>query len=122
MFVFLCSYLLTGIASDFHVPTSHPSLTAGGISLSVDFCKYEWRVYSSIVQVLLNHFIIGFRQGRRWKVKYAKGGRAGTTCDAVYYRSDSSPTYLISLFMIKNYSRADIINLPTQPYTLNGAL
>lgn len=51
-----------------------------------------------------------------------QGGRAGTTCDAVYYWSDSSPTYLIILFMIKNYSGADIINLPTQPYTLNGAL
>lgn len=36
--------------------------------------------------------------------------------------SDSSPTYLIRLFVIKNYSLADIINLPTQPYTLNGAL
>lgn len=30
-------------------------------------------------------------------------------------------TYLISLFVIKNYSQADIINLPTQPCTLNGA-
>lgn len=44
------------------------------------------------------------------------------TCDAVYCWSHSSPTYLISLFVIKNYSQADIINLPTQPYTLNGAL
>lgn len=44
------------------------------------------------------------------------------TRDAVYCWSDSSPTYLISLFVIKNYSQADIINLPTQPYALNGAL
>lgn len=49
-------------------------------------------------------------------------GREGATCDAVYCWSNSSPTYLISLFVIKNYSQADIINLPTQPYTLNGAL
>lgn len=51
-----------------------------------------------------------------------EGDRAGMTCVAVYCWSDASPTYLISLFVIKNYSRADIINLPTQPYTLNGAL
>ena len=49
-------------------------------------------------------------------------GRAGKTYDAVYCWSDSSPTYLISLLVIKNYSSSDIINLPTQPYTLNGAL
>ena len=46
----------------------------------------------------------------------------GETYDAVYCWSNSSTTYLISLFVIKNYSQADIINLPTQPYTLNGAL
>lgn len=51
-----------------------------------------------------------------------EGGRQGVTCDAVYCWCDSSPTYLISLFVIKNYSQADIINLPTQPCTLNGAL
>lgn len=51
-----------------------------------------------------------------------QAGREAVTCDAAYCWSNSSPTYLISLFVIKNYSQADIINLPTQPYTLNGAL
>lgn len=36
--------------------------------------------------------------------------------------SISSPTHLISLLVIKNYSQDGIINLPTQPCTLNGAL
>lgn len=50
-----------------------------------------------------------------------EGGRA--QCVMLFFCwSNSSPTYLISLFVIKNYSQADIINLPTQPYTLNGAL
>lgn len=52
-----------------------------------------------------------------------EGGRKGQTwCGAVYCWRDSHPTYLISLFVIKNYSQADIINLPTQPYSLNGPL
>lgn len=52
-----------------------------------------------------------------------EGGREGQTwCGAVYCWRDSHPTYLISLFVIKNYSQADIINLPTQPCSLNGPL
>lgn len=57
---------------------------------------------------------------KNWETKEEKGEEV--MCDAVYCWSNSSTTYLISLFMIKNYSQADIINLPTQPYTLNGAL
>lgn len=48
------------------------------------------------------------------------GGKGRAGCDGVYCWRDSHPTDLISLFVIKNYSRTDTINLPTQPYPLHG--
>lgn len=103
-------------------------LTTGWICPAVHSCKYDWFllirtiVYSFVAQVLLNLSFLGFRQWRKQKEKERKREMERATCDAVYCWNDSSPTYLISLFVIKNYSQADIINLPTQPYTLNGAL